>query len=173
MRSYDEELAISESAIQQLMVQYGDSIFRMCYVYLHDIGFAEEATQDTFMKAHQAMAGFRGESAEKTWLMRIAINTCKDYQRSSWLKLFDRSVSTDKLQENSYEPVVQDDTVIIAIKKLPSIYKEVILLRYYQNFSLAEIADVLGIPTPTASSRLRLAKNKLRKKLEGWYFDEE
>ena len=70
-RNHDE-LLIS------LVDQYQSSLLRLCFIYLHDKALAEDAVQETFLKAHRSLSSFRGDSSEKTWLTRIAMNTCRD-----------------------------------------------------------------------------------------------
>ncbi|MEG2252621.1 MAG: sigma factor, partial [Clostridia bacterium] len=75
-----------EQAFCQLVTQYQLPLLRMCCIYLHDKSLAEDAVQETFLKAFKAISTFRGECSEKTWLMRIAINTCHDIKRSGWFR---------------------------------------------------------------------------------------
>ena len=157
---------------ERLITEYGNSILRMCYVYLQDMSLAEDAMQETMVKAYRQYAGFRQESSEKTWLMRIAINTCKDMRRSAWFRQVDRSVTLDAIPEPRYECDPADDTLICEVMKLQPKLKEVVLLRYYQNMSFQEIAQILQLPIGTVSTRMNAAKKKLREKLERWYFDE-
>ncbi len=161
-----------EETLERMMAQYGTALLRMAFLYLRDASLAEDAVQETFVKAYTHMSQFRGESTEKSWLMRIAINTCKDFRRSSWLRLVDRRTPLDALPEACGEWREPDDTVLLEVMRLPDRDKEVILLRYYQNMKIGEISDALNIPEPTVSSRLRRAKEKLHRKLERWYFDE-
>ena len=86
MASYTEDTR--EQALVQLMRLYGDSIKRMCSVYLRDLGIADDAAQETFIKAYDHIDKWLGGEIanEKAWLMRIAINTCKDMLRSSWMR---------------------------------------------------------------------------------------
>lgn len=64
-----------EEMLAHMVAQYEVMLLRTCYMYLHDQGLAEDATQETFLKAYKALDSFRGDSSEKTWLMRIAMNT--------------------------------------------------------------------------------------------------
>ena len=68
----------AEQILERLMREYGDSVFRMCYLYLKDYYLAEDATQETFIKAMKSYDSFLHNSNEKTWLIRIAINSCKN-----------------------------------------------------------------------------------------------
>ena len=76
----------AEEQIRRLMESYGTAMLRMCYLSLQDVMLAEDAVQDSFLKAYQKWDTFRGECSEKTWLMRIAINTCRDYRRRAWFR---------------------------------------------------------------------------------------
>ena len=161
-----------EEILERMMAQYGTALLRMAYLYLRDASLAEDAVQETFVKAYTHMDQFRGESTEKSWLMRIAINTCKDFRRTAWLRFVDRRTPLDELPEACGDWQEPDDTVLREVMRLSDRDKEVILLRYYQNMKIGEISDALNIPEPTVSSRLRRAKGKLHRKLERWYFDE-
>ncbi len=72
----------AEQILERLMREYGDSVFRMCYLYLRDYYLAEDATQETFIKAMKSYDSFLHNSNEKTWLIRIAINSCKNIMRT-------------------------------------------------------------------------------------------
>lgn len=163
-----------DDPIRRLMESYGDAMLRMCYLSLHDVMLAEDAVQDSFLKAYQKWHTFRGECSEKTWLMRIAVNTCRDYRRRAWMRWNDRRVDVEQLILPGGTPVDSaDDTVIRAVMALPPREKETVLLRYYQQMKLGEIAQALGIPEGTVTSRLNRARARLRRQLEGWYFDEK
>ncbi len=161
-----------EQIFTGLVSSHQTSLLRMCYLNLHDAGLAEDAVQETFVKAYRALPGFRGECSMKTWLMRIAINTCRDMQRGSWLKHISRTVSLDQLAEPS-ESFSEDALAVnIEIARLPVKLRETVLLYYYQNMKIEEIADILGIAVSSASERLKRAKEKLRHALKEVYFNE-
>ena len=162
-----------EQELCRLMAQYKTQLMRLCYLYLGDQSLAEDAVQETFLKAYAHLDAFRGESKEITWLTRIAINTCKDMRRTSWLRVFRFYLPLDQIKNNSKHDTYADDTVLQAVIHLPERDKQVILLRYYQQFKIAEIAQILGVPESNISSRLFRAKARLRDALKGWYFDEE
>ena len=158
--------SIREKQLIHLMEQYEESLIRMCAVYLRDVQLAEDAVQDTFVKAYQHLHSFRGDSSEKTWLMRIAINTCKDIRRQSWHRYVDRRVNLDSLPEPVYDPAPIESDVALAVVRLPRKYLDVILLYYYQGMNTKEIADALNTPQRTISSRLMRGREKLRDMLE-------
>ena len=148
-------------------------MLRLCFAYLGDAALAEDAVQETFFKAWKNYGRFRGEAGEKTWLTRIAINTCKDLMKSAWSRNTDRSVTPDDLPEGSVSFDAQDDTVTRAVLALPRDMKEVTLLHWYQGMTLQEMAKVLRLPRSTVNYRLKKAKAILKEELEDWYFEDE
>lgn len=164
----------ADERIQRMMETHGSALLRLCYLDLRDVMLAQDAVQDSFFKAYQKLDTFRGECSEKTWLTRIAINTCRDYRRKAWLRWVDRRIDIDRLIIPGGTPVdSKDDTVLKAVMALPAREREPVLMRYYQELRLHEISQALGIPEGTVTSRLNRARAKLRRQLEGWYFDEE
>lgn len=158
-----------EQKLEALMNAYGTQVKRLCCLYLRDMGLAEDAAQETFIKAWRGLTRFRGECSERTWLMRIAVNTCRDVQRTAWFRRMDRRVTPEELPLAAPEP--GEPALAEAISRLPRRDREVILLRYYQRFSADEIAHMLGQPPNTVKSRLARAKKKLITMLEGWNDD--
>lgn len=163
---------VLEESFVDLVNQYQVALLRMCYLYLQDEEQAKDAVQETFLKAYRGLSGFRGESDGKTWLMRIAINTCRDMQRSAWFRHVDRRITPDLLPDATAPYEETDEEVILAVMKLPKKHKEAILLYYYQGMKIAEIADALNLAETTVSSRLTSAKKKLRTILERGYFND-
>ena len=153
-----------EEMLARMVAQYEVTLLRTCYMYLRDRGMAEDATQETFLKAYKALETFRAESSEKTWLMRIAINTCRDMQRSAWFRFVDRRVEMEQLPLPAKDPAFEEaDDLTQAILRLPPRYREVVLLYYYQDMTLREIASVLNIPVSTVGKRVKAACSKLKK----------
>ena len=151
-----------EDILRRLMDEYELPVRRMCCVYLRDEHMAADAVQETFLKAYLTLDKFRGDCSEKTWLMRIAINTCHSMRRSSWMRYVDRRVTLDKLPE----PVAGSDygltELTLDIMRLPQKLIDVVLLHDYQGFTVRETAQLLGIPHQTANSRLQKAHRLLR-----------
>lgn len=155
-----------EDDLRRLMATYKNDLMRMCCVWLMDASLAEDAVQETFIKAYRAMANFRGDCSEKTWLMHIAVNTCRSMQRSWWSRMVDRSVTPDMLAD-LYPAVLNEDLSLVEdVMRLPDSEKDVILLYYYQNMNVREVAQTLGIGISAVSMRLKKARTHLRGLLE-------
>ena len=158
---------IHQQELVHMVNQYQGMLLRMCYVYLRDEEQARDAVQETFLKAYKALPSFRGECNEKTWLIRIAMNTCKSMQRSAWFRHMDRRVTPEDLPQAAMMPDWGDSELMCAIMQLQPKWKEIIMLYYWQNMNVQEIADALGIAQSTVSNRLKHAREKLRDMLEG------
>ena len=123
---------------------------------------AQDAVQETFFKVYRTLDRFRGECSEKTWITRIAVNTCRDMKRQRWFFFIKHSLPYENLLLSD-ERVAQELTdFFLDLMRLPAKYKEVILLRYYQQLTLEETALALGISKRTVSNRLKKAKAMLR-----------
>lgn len=162
-----------QEMLETLIHEHGDSLFRLCFMYLGDRALAEDAVQDTFLKAYQALDGFRGDSSAKTWLTRIAIRVCISIRRSTWMRHVDRNRALDSLDAGQTPFEAADDTVVRAVMALPRRQRTVILLYFYQGFRIPEIARMLSLPVSTVSSQFQRGKQRLREALKGWYYDEE
>ena len=156
-----------DQTIERLITQHQTSLLRLCYVQLQDQALAEDAEQEKFLKSYKGFDSYRGDSSEKTWLTRIAVNTCRDFQRGGWFKHTDRRVTPDMLPVGTVQPDTEDLDLSLAVMKLPRKMREAILLYYYQDMSTEEIAETLGIAQSSVSNRLRRGREKLRKLLEG------
>ncbi|MBQ8095020.1 MAG: sigma-70 family RNA polymerase sigma factor [Clostridia bacterium] len=162
----------SRSQLNRLMEQYGSSLLRMCTLYLKDAELARDAVQETFIKAYRHFEDYRGESSEKTWLTRIAINVSRDMLRTAWFRHRSR-IDIEMLSEKPADFAFPDNTVLNEVMQLPAKYREVILLRYYEGLKLRETASALGISEGKVRTRLDKANGILRDRLKEWYYDEE
>lgn len=151
-----------EQKLTRLVEEHQKSLLDMCYIYLRDRELAEDAVQETFLKAYKSMSSFRGESKEKTWLTKIAINTCRDMKRSAWFIHVNRGITPEDLPVIASENFNQNAIdVANAIMQLPDKYKEVILLHYFQEMKMSDIASIIGITTSVVSRRIKKAHEAL------------
>lgn len=155
-----------DEILSEWLTQYGDLITRTCCLYLGDRGLAEDAVQETFLRAWKSMAQFEGRNnaSPRSWLVRIAINTCRNIRRTAWFRRTDRSVTPEELPLPAEN---EDRTLLLTVQALPDKYRQVVILRYYHGMSLDETAQTLGISRSTAFHRLKKALKSLRIQWEG------
>lgn len=152
----------ARSQLPLLMDQYEKDVFKVCFLYLQDLSLAEDAVQETFLKAFKGLNAFRGDCHEKTWLMRIAINTCKDIHRGSWFRNVDRRVALESLPASAVVPQTDSILITLEVMALPPKEKEAILLCCYQKMSVTEVALLLGISCAAVTQRIKRAQSKLK-----------
>lgn len=154
----------ADEQIERLMNEYGDAILRMCYLYLKDYQLAEDAAQETFIKAMNAYDKFDHKSSEKTWITRIAINCSKNIIRTQWFRN-SRNNYEDYMQSETHNPVeacLEKNSVTSAIMKLNTNDRKLIILYYYQELAIKEIALIIGRSENTTIQRLNRARRKLK-----------
>ena len=153
--------------LERLVLRYQQPLLRTCFLYLRDRALAEDAVQETFLKAYRSLASFRGECSEKTWLMKIAMNTCCDLRRAHRLRRIDPRRIPELLPQAAEPFAPAEEALVTQVMQLPRKLREVVLLYYYQNMTVTEIAISLGISQSSVSGRLKRAREKLRTLLEG------
>ena len=154
-----------EQALTRLVELYQGPLLRLCCVILRDAATAEDAVQETFLKAYRSLGGFRQEASEKTWLTAIALNVCRDMRKSAWWRTAQRSLPLDNLPLPA--PAQDDSSLMLgqAIAHLPGKYRDAVLMYYYQDMTLAEAAQVLHTSPATLSKRLTRARDMLRREV--------
>ena len=157
----------AEEEITRLVEEHQLALLRLCFAYLHDRALAEDAVQETFLKAYRKLDQFRGNASMKTWLSAIAINCCRDMSRGSWFRHIDRSITIEQLPERAEETKPEEDAVSVEVMNLPIRLREVVLLYYFEDMNTTEIAETLRISQQAVSGRLMRARAKLRKALGG------
>ena len=146
----------------ELYEKYATDVLRMCYFYLADRQKAEDVCQDVFVRLITTNPDLQ-EGREKAWLLKVAMNRCRDLWRGAWLK---RVVLGSPMFElvpapDEYSQMADQQEMMAAINELPTMFKEVILLHYYQGYGISEIADMMDLPEGTISSRLSRGRKKL------------
>lgn len=153
---------ISQEEFSRLYDLYANDIVRICYFYLKDMQRAEDICQDTFVKLITSSTNLE-EGKEKAWLLKVAINKCKDYWKSSWFKKVDLGDDNLKFLKSPFykNNNNEKEELLHAISKLTPKFKDTVLLHYYQGLGINEIANILNISPGTVSSRLSRAREKL------------
>lgn len=170
MRQFEPSAAL-EQQLTSIMEDHGQSVLHTCFLYLRDVHAAEDAAQDTFLKVYRSLSTFRGDASVKTWVTKIAINTCRDYLRSAWIRKVDRRIQLDRIELVDQDSEPFDDTLTQEILKLPIKQREVIIVYYYSGMTIEQTADLLGISHHAVRHRLKKAKDTLRAELREWYYE--
>ena len=155
---------VREQRLQEWIDLYANDIIRICFVYLADRDQAEDAMQDTFLKAWKSMPSYerKGIENDKAWLMRIAVNVCRDYRRSAWFRHVDRRVSLDSLPRALEAADGRDRELTMDICRLPVKYRQVVLLYYFEGMNTREVSQALVLAPATAHRRLKKAEEMLK-----------
>lgn len=164
----------SQDAFTELVNTYQHAVYNLCYRMLNERTEAEDAAQETFLRAYMNLQRYDPARSFKTWLLSIASNHCIDRlrrRRLTWLSLDDPL--PPNLSLSSDEPDPEDATVhnqrSAAVQKLlnglNADYRAAVVLRYWYDYSYAEIADVLDTTESAIKSRLFRARQALADRL--------
>ena len=165
-----------------LVERFQRKIYRVAFAIVRDEMEADGVTQDTFVQAYTSLARFEARAEFETWLTRIAINRARDVlRRRRFVSLFTSHDTEDENGEPAFEPVderpnqerqLAASQIRVAITraegKLSAQQKLIFRLRHYENLSLEDIADHLGLRAGTVRAHLFRAIHKIRKELAGW-----
>ena len=163
-----EALRAADREAQRLLDTYGNSILRLACSYLHSLPDAEEILQDTLLRCLQSAPAFESPEHEKAWLLHVAANLSKN--RIDYNRLRAAQELTDLIPAAEREDL---SFVWEAVAALPEHYRAAIHLFYYEGYSTAQIANILGKNEITVRSWLRRGRGKLKKILKEAYDFEE
>ena len=155
--------------LTRLMQTHGNSVLRVCFLYLHDRDLAQDAAQTTFLNVWKALDSLRDDEHCRPWLMRIAVNTCRSVLRSRQYRQYAAHCNLDSIPEPGVCDQYPDHTVLNAVQGLPDKYREVVVMHYYQGLTTLETAQALRLPHATVRTRLHRARHMLEPLLKGWY----
>jgi len=156
-------LSGDKAAGEQLVIEHYEAIFRFLRNLTGSKEDAEDLTQQTFLRAWEALPNFRGDSSVSTWLHSIAY---REY--THWLRSRREFVPLDEIVDIPDEQANRNLEAVLlrwAIYRLDPEHREVFVLHYVQGFSVSEIAKIIGVPAGTVKSRLFFARQKLRELL--------
>jgi len=171
-----------EAAFAELIDRNQQQVFNLALRYVHNYDDASDITQEVFIKAYRSVSGFKGKSRISTWLYRITVNVCLDFIRREKVHsrgLISLGMRNDEEEQDydlplpdfSYAPekILEQRELQEALQKaldsLPTMAREIIILRDINGMSYQEIAEALHIELGTVRSRLARARMRLRNKL--------
>jgi RNA polymerase sigma-70 factor (ECF subfamily) len=153
-------------AFDQVVERYQREVYRICYRYVNDHHDASDLAQETFLRAYRAIRSFRGDSALRTWLYRIAVNACMNFQSARFppTEAIDPALSDGGV--TAFDALAQEDRARLvrdAVRRLPEKQRATLILKVYQELSHEEVARVLGSSVGTVKANLVHALGNLRK----------
>ena len=153
----------SEAEAERAIGCYADTVRRICFMHLKKTEDVEDAFQDVFLKYILHEREFESRAHEKAWLIRVTINVCKDMLKNPFRKricsIEDVNIEPFTLQNNESE-------LLDCILAMPSKYKDVIYLFYYEGYSAVEIAAIMRRKENTIYTWLDRARKRLKGQLE-------
>lgn len=151
---------MTDEYINDLVDRYGNMILRLSFTYLKCQADAEDAVQEVFLKIVAQKPLFNDSEHEKSWLIRVTINICKNKLKCFWKQ---KVSSIDDVKEAAYyDNYTEDSNVLKAVMSLPEKYRIVIHLYYYEDYTTPEIAVLIGKNEVTVRSLLHRAREKLK-----------
>lgn len=156
----------SEEDTARAAVQYADTVRRICMLHLKNQTDTEDVFQTVLIKYALSTKQFESPEHEKARIIRVTINACRD-----WLRDFFRrhTIPMEHLSEIAEELPADYSDVWEAVLSLPSQYRDVVYLFYYEQYTAVEIGRILGKNVNTVYTLLSRAKNRLRESLGGEY----
>ncbi|MCA1057204.1 sigma-70 family RNA polymerase sigma factor [Rossellomorea aquimaris] len=154
--------------LEKAMRDYGNDIYYIVYSYVKDHSLAEDLTQEVFVKVYKKMDSFREESSLKTWIVRMAINHCKDHLRRWDTRMISFTNTINDMVKGKFgtpeQSMIEEETKSELIKHLLSLpvkYREIIFLFYFEEMKLSEIADCMDLNINTVKTRLAKGRKLL------------
>ena len=153
---------IDRAEAERLVHDYSDLILRLSYTYLKSTEDAKDICQTVFLKLLEKPRPFESREHERAWIIRTAINACKDQLKSHW-----RRTTVDLEAARAVPaPEAEEGSLLAAVNLLPPKYRAVIYLYYYEGYSANEVAQLLGERPATVATQLSRGREKLRTHLE-------
>ena len=150
--------------LKAAMDAYGEYCIRVAYLYVKDWEAAEEIVQDVFLAYYRQQDRFEGRASLKTYLVKITVHKSHDYLRS-WKRKIGLFMSTKYATASVEQLKIQEEQqseLLAALLQLPIKYREVLILHYYEDYKIREIADILKVSDSTVKTRLVRGREKLK-----------
>lgn len=145
---------------ERIIREYADMIYRIALQNLKNTADAEDIFQDVCLTLLTKKAPLFDDVHIKNWLIRVTINKCKNFSKSLWQN------KTEPLDLSRENPEATSDSIPELVYSLPKKYRNIVYLYYYEEYTVPEIAEILGENKNTINSRLQRARKKLKEILE-------
>lgn len=140
--------------------EYKQALFKICMIHLKNNNDVQDVLQNCFIKLIYDSPKFIDEEHEKRWLIRVAINECKNHQKNFWKK------NVDLIDDMIVSTKEEDRNLLYTIQSLPFQHRNAIHLFYYEKYSIKEISEILKVSESAVKMRLKRAKEALKWELE-------
>ncbi len=157
------ELLRTDENIDSIVNRYLPMIYRIALSNLKNKSDAEDITHDVILKYIKFKPDLSSEEHIKNWFIRVTVNMCKDFYKSSWIKRTIGFTDEDTISVDVRENADLKIDIHTALMKLPFKYRSIIHLFYYEDMTVEQISNVLGINLSTAKMRLQRGREKLKK----------
>jgi len=157
----------SASAFDAIVGRFQDRVYRLACVWLYDRQYADDATQEVFLRAHKGLRRFQFRAAPFTWLYRTTRYVCNEFNRRRKTEPLDDEPADSS--DNPDRHVTEHDTatrVRRLVAGLPKRQREVVLLRIFEELSVADTANAMGCREGTVKALLHKATKRLRIDIE-------
>lgn len=157
-----------DRALSTLVRRYSGPLYSFIRRYHPDGGDCDDLFQETWMGVMSGIGRFDPSRRFSTWLFQIALNRCRDLARRGRTRTKFQAEQVEQSRGEAGDPVetgLASEAVTGAIEALPTLQKEVLLLRYYNDLSEAQVSEILGCPRGTVKSRLHNALKAVRQSL--------
>lgn len=161
--------ALEKEEFEREAGKYMDNIFAVAFNYFKDPADADDIVQEVLMKLLKSDKVFESSEHVRNWLLRVTVNQCRKVSVSSW---FRKSMPLEDYAESLKYEDPEESELFFAVIGLPKKYRIVVHLYYYEDYSTAEIAELLKIKESTVRTRLRRARIRLKEVLTDEWEDE-
>lgn len=162
-------MTIDMDGLESVYEKYKDNIFAIGFNYFKNSIDADDIVQETFLKLARSGKDFEDAAHLRNWLIRVAVNECKRVSLSSWVK---KKVSLEEYAGQMDFGTQEENRVFESVMALPKKYRQAIHLYYYEGYSTAEIAEILGVSQTAVTTRLLRGREKLKHDLQEVWKDE-
>lgn len=152
-------LDLKNSEFESIYNRNIDTVYRICYMYMKNKTDAEDMTQNTFIKYLKYNPTFENIEHEKAWFIVTATNNCKNHFKTWWHK--------NTYLDDEFEVASKDsnDETLLLVLNLPTKYKQVIYMYYYEGYTTVEIAKMLNTKESTIRTHLLKGRQILKEKI--------